>query len=577
MDGYDMLAPEQTDTAPASAPPDAQLPLKASNVTELHEARVMATNAVDALGAATNPAVATNVSAATIATTITTTNTTITTTATPSRAEVAGVELFGSFFLGDDEFALPAHCIHEVVNFPEKITAIPLSPHFLEGVFTLRGDVIPIINIGKIFDPAAASADASQKIAILDHSGVRVGLLFHSTGEILRVSAELRHHLVYRDTASHSVVAGTIRLDNGARLLQILDPSALISIENVPQIMALKQKGRTAQSNQFQSQAERRQCVSFKIGGIAFAFEMNAIREIINVPELKNSVLQCDLCLGRINLRGNAVAVVDFGKLLNLKSSANDASSERRIVIARIGDVSIGLMVDSVDNIFSFFPGDILPVPLLGKNRTGMFGGCIVKEGIGEIVFLNHQEIFSTKEIADITRGHTDLYQAEAAGDDGQSHAASVNTQRQVYITFGLQSTYAIEIRQIREIIDFSDTLIESPGMPVFIRGILNLRRQMITVIDLRCLYGMPLLADMSAAKILVIEQGEDRYGLVVDNVENIITVADSDRMPTPRIMRNQVAKDLHNDLQEVIEVADGGRRERPSAFLKLPLFSICC
>ena len=50
-------------------------------------------------------------------------------------------ELFGSFVLGPDEFALPALCIREVVNFPDKMTALPLSPAFLEGMFTLRGSV----------------------------------------------------------------------------------------------------------------------------------------------------------------------------------------------------------------------------------------------------------------------------------------------------------------------------------------------------------------------------------------------------------------------------------------------------
>ena len=51
-------------------------------------------------------------------------------------------ELFGSFHLGGDEFALPASCIREVVNYPAKVTALPLSPAYLEGMFTLRGSCL---------------------------------------------------------------------------------------------------------------------------------------------------------------------------------------------------------------------------------------------------------------------------------------------------------------------------------------------------------------------------------------------------------------------------------------------------
>ena len=55
MGGYDMLAPEETDTALASLSPDAQRVLIASTVTELHEVHGMQIHAVDVIDAATNP------------------------------------------------------------------------------------------------------------------------------------------------------------------------------------------------------------------------------------------------------------------------------------------------------------------------------------------------------------------------------------------------------------------------------------------------------------------------------------------------------------------------------------------
>ena len=81
--------------------------------------------------------------------------------------------------------------------------------------------------------------------------------------------------------------------------------------------------------------------------------------------------------------------------------------------------------------------------------------------------------------------------------------------QRKVYVTFGLGRAYAIQIKLICEIIDFSRDLIKPPGTPAFIHGILDLRRQMITIVDLRALYDMEPLPDTSGARILVIERGE--------------------------------------------------------------------
>ena len=497
------------------------------------------------------------------------------------RDAATATELFGSFFLNDDEFALPANSIREVVNYPDKMVAIPLSPAFLEGVFTLRGNVIPVLNLGRIFDPQSNPADRSHKIAIIDHQEIQIGIAFHDTGEILRVRTQQRSTLQYRDSASHGVICGTIRLDDGARLLQILDPAALISIENVPQVQAMKSAGRQVETNHFRLQAERRQCVSFKAGGTAFAFEMNAIREIITVPELKSSVLASKLCIGRINLRGQAVAVVDFARLFGLGSAVAAEGvvgmSEQRIIVARIGAASIGLLVDAVDNIFSFFPGDVLPIPLLSKSRAGMFAGCIDKEEIGNILFLNHQEIFSSAELGDLTRGHAELYREGNASAAATARVTkgkgSESVGRRAYITFTIGSTFALEIRKIREIIDLSGDLIKPPGLPAFVAGVLNLRRQLVTIVDLRYLYSMAPLGANAATKVIVVKSGEERFGLMVDTVENIVTVADTDRMPTPYLMRGRVDGDMRSAMQEVIELRPADNQRRTLSVFEVDVF----
>jgi purine-binding chemotaxis protein CheW len=88
----------------------------------------------------------------------------------------------------------------------------------------------------------------------------------------------------------------------------------------------------------------------------------------------------------------------------------------------------------------------------------------------------------------------------------------------------------------------------------------LNLRRQMVTVLNLRALYGMPPLAETSPPKIIVIDHGEERYGLMVDAVENIVTVADSNRMAAPSLMRGSDPAGLRSQMQEVLELQPAQR-----------------
>jgi purine-binding chemotaxis protein CheW len=282
---------------------------------------------------------------------------------------------------------------------------------------------------------------------------------------------------------------------------------------------------------------------------------MDAIREIIDVPELKNSVLNSKLCVGRINLRGVAVAVVDFAQLLEVKSdqTSHEKSAEQRIIIARIGEASIGLLVDAVDNIFSYFPGDVLPVPLFSNVRSSMFGGCIQKEGVGTILYLNHEHIFSSTEIIDLTRGHTELYQQENAIKN--TKVISGDTQRKVYITFSIGSFYALEIAKMREIIDCPTELVKPPRMPAFVEGVFSLRRRMVTILNLRCFYQMKQIDQVGSGKILIVERDNELFGLMVDAVENIVTVSNSDRIRAPRISDGKVSNDSHNEIHEVLQI----------------------
>jgi purine-binding chemotaxis protein CheW len=261
--------------------------------------------------------------------------------------DAAGLELFGTFLLGDEEFALPAPAIREVVSYPERVTPMPLSPSYLEGIFTLRGTAIPVVNLARIFNPDAPKAGPGQKIAILDHDDVLVGLVFDTTGEVLRVRPEQRSTVSYgAGDTGRNVIGGTILLADGARLLQVLVPEALIRIENVPQVRSMSAASRAAERTRFLRHAEAKKCLCFTAGSTSFAFAMSAVQEIINVPELRTSVMMGPLCKGWINFRGRAVGVIDFGALMRCAPAGDADPADRRILIARIGDELLGFLVD---------------------------------------------------------------------------------------------------------------------------------------------------------------------------------------------------------------------------------------
>ncbi|SFF54340.1 purine-binding chemotaxis protein CheW [Duganella sp. CF458] len=459
----------------------------------------------------------------------------------------AAVELFGSFMLGGDEFALPALCIREVVNFPERMTSLPLAPAYLEGMFTLRGSVIPVVNLGRLFDPAAPAAAASNKIAIIDYQEAQVGLLVHATGEILRVRPEQRSRLRYAEGSTQGVVAGTILLEEGRRLLQVLDIARLVQIENVPQVQSMRAAGAETR-RQLRVVGERRHAISFRAAGTRFAMEMKAIQEIVRVPELAESVLASPLCRGRMPFRGMQVPVVDFAALAGAQPVP--AHAEQRILVAHIGEATLGFLVDEVESILHFTSDEVLAIPLLSKERSAMFAGCVARAGEQDVILLDHEGIFSRSEIGAMDLGHRQLYPVQ----DGAPAATGQRAGRKVYLSFRVGELFALELKQVREIIDHAGDISHPPGMPDYLCGVLNLRQQLISLVDLRRLYGMA--AGEGRGKVLVIERAEGRYGLVVDAVADIVTVGDGKRFAAPSLMKTSAtAQGLSAESNEVVEL----------------------
>jgi purine-binding chemotaxis protein CheW len=474
----------------------------------------------------------------------------------PAAGPVPALELFGSFMLGAGEFALPALCIREVVNFPERMTSVPLAPPYLEGMFTLRGNVIPVVNLGRLFDPAAPAAEPSNKIAIIDYMEAQVGLLVHATGEILRVRPEQRSRLRYAEGSAQGVVAGTILLEEGRRLVQVLDIERLVRIENVPQVQSMRASGAETR-RQLRVVGARRHAISFRSAGARFALEMKAIQEIIRVPQLAESVLAGPLCRGRMHFRGLQVPVVDFAALAG--GQAGPESGEQRILVAHIGEATIGFLVDEVESILHFASDEVLPIPLLSKERSGMFAGCVARSGEEDVILLDHDGIFSRSEIGAMDLGHRQLYPAQ--GGAQPDAAARQRAGRTVYLSFRVGELFALELKQVREIIDHAGDISHPPGMPDYLCGVLNLRQQLISLVDLRRLYGMAPAGE-DAGKVLVIERDEGRYGLVVDAVADIVTVDDGKRFAAPSLMKKQdePVQGLAAESHQVLELpqADG-------------------
>jgi purine-binding chemotaxis protein CheW len=99
-------------------------------------------------------------------------------------------------------------------------------------------------------------------------------------------------------------------------------------------------------------------------------------------------------------------------------------------------------------------------------------------------------------------------------------------------VVFGLASElYGVEIGRVQEIIRMQ-AITEVPRAPQFVEGVINLRGGIIPVVDLRKRFGMSNDAHDKDTRIVVVEMGGQRVGLVVDRVSEVLRVPKSDIEP---------------------------------------------
>lgn len=83
---------------------------------------------------------------------------------------------------------------------------------------------------------------------------------------------------------------------------------------------------------------------------------------------------------------------------------------------------------------------------------------------------------------------------------------------------------YGVDISQVQEIIRMVE-ITHVPRAPRFMEGVINLRGQLIPIIDLRTRFGMSRIEASKSTRIIVTEIGSKRVGIVVDSVSEVLNI----------------------------------------------------
>lgn len=102
---------------------------------------------------------------------------------------------------------------------------------------------------------------------------------------------------------------------------------------------------------------------------------------------------------------------------------------------------------------------------------------------------------------------------------------------------------YAIKITDLREIIKIPN-ITPIPNTPEFIKGIFNLRGKIVVVVDLEKRFSLVRENKFQSKHIIIVEVDNNDFGVVVDQVKEVLHVPVSNIRPTPELVSAKIHAD---------------------------------
>ena len=315
-----------------------------------------------------------------------------------------------SFVSAGSEYAIPIAEVQEIVQLPPDVVRVPgAGPHIL-GLMTLRERLLPLVSLRTLFGEASAAQCDSARVLIVAVPGqpeLSIGLVMDSVKEVLRVPRAMVDPLPALLAGGSGSLEAICRLDQGQRLVSILSVSRMFEMGLMRSALEVAEGGRendmargVTQRMQAPTSEEEEQFVIFRLAGEEYGILIEAVQEILRVPNELTHVPQTpDFIEGVVNLRGGVLPVIDQRRRFALAQA--ERTDRQRIMVLGIGTMRTGFIVDQVVEVLKIPRSAIEPAPALSERQAGLIPRIANLASISRmILLLEATRLLDAREVA---------------------------------------------------------------------------------------------------------------------------------------------------------------------------------
>ncbi len=440
-----------------------------------------------------------------------------------------------TFNLADESFGIDIMHVQEIIRKP-GITFVPQAPEYVDGVTNLRGQILPVIDTRTKFGMPKRSIDNLTRVIVVDARGKTVGLNVDAVSEVLRIGRQSIEEApsTLSQEVDKSYLTGVVKLNEGKKLVMVLDVASLCSIEqrSINEAAAQPASGNTSQIREVNA-IEEMQIVSFMVGQEEYALDINRVKEIIRFPEIIKVPNVPEHLKGIISLRETLMPIIDLRT--RLQTGSDEITDSTRVVVADGDGTIIGLTVDKVYEVTRVPKNAIFTPPQLiaGDSGEKITGIIRLEEGKRIIMLLDLLDMIS-EDVIDEIKKHENISEELSTTREAQSASEE---QMVVFRLAGEQ--YGVRINQVQEINRLSK-ITRVPRAPGYLEGVVNLRGDVIPVIDLRKRFDLESKEYNQFTRIIVSDVNKKKVGIIVDEVLEVLRISERHIEDAPDVVQDQ-------------------------------------
>jgi len=474
-----------------------------------------------------------------------------------------------TFAVAGEMFAVPIAPVQEIIRMP-TVAHLPLAPSTLDGLANLRGRVLPIINLRRLFGCEERDGDDATR-ALVINLGQPLGFVVDRVASVVTVEpSEIESADSIQTIVNADYLCGVIkrpRAGGGHDMLLSIDFARLIERQfgthGVGQAAArassVEAAGHAATLSSaevgVESTGDDLRLVSFSVADHEYALAIADVQEIVQLPATVSELPHTPHhVLGVISLRDRLLPLVSLRTLFGLPSLPY--SEQHRIVVTSLpGGLRVGLVTDSVKEVLSVprAQADPLPGLLSADDTLQEFSSICRLDGGKRLV-----SIIATDKLLHMPAIEQALDAARSAGadlstpgknamandgdtstDNDSDDDTSDDPTQVVIFRLGAEE-FGVPIMSVQEIVRVPETLTRVPRAPAFVEGVINLRGAVLPVIDQRSRLGLPLIERNDRQRIMVYLLGGKRTGFIVDSVAEVLRIPRAHIVAAPDLSRDQ-------------------------------------